>query len=75
MLNNNGMLMYSTHNEGNSAVGEKFIKTLKDKSSKTVAANDSKSDLDYLNKLIDQYNNTYHSSIGKKILLILIILI
>ena len=65
MLNNN-MLMYSTHNDGNSAVGEKFIKTLKGKSSKTVAANDSKSDLDYLNKLIDQYNNTYHSSIGKK---------
>ena len=29
-------------------------------------ANDSKSDLAYLNKLVDQYNNTYHHSIGKK---------
>ena len=29
-------------------------------------ANDSKSDLTYLNKLVDQYNNTYHHSIGKK---------
>ena len=29
-------------------------------------ANDSKSDLAYLNKVVDQYNNTYHHSIGKK---------
>ena len=31
-----------------------------------IKANDSKSDLAYLNKLVDQYNNTYHHSIGKK---------
>ena len=29
-------------------------------------ANDSKSYLSYLNKLVDQYNNTYHHSINKK---------
>ena len=29
-------------------------------------ANDSKSYLSYLNALVDQYNNTYHDSIGKK---------
>ena len=29
-------------------------------------ANDSKSYLPYLNKLVDQYNNTYHHSINKK---------
>ena len=29
-------------------------------------ANDSKSYLIYLNKLLDKYNNTYHSSIGSK---------
>ena len=29
-------------------------------------ANDSKYYLLYLNKLLDQYNNTYHHSIGKK---------
>ena len=28
-------------------------------------ANDSKSYLGYLNKLVDQQNNTYHSSLGK----------
>ena len=29
-------------------------------------ANYSKSRLSYLNELVDQYNNTYHHSIGKK---------
>ena len=31
-----------------------------------MAANDSKSYLSYLNKLVDQSNNTYHHSISKK---------
>ena len=28
--------------------------------------NDSKSNLGYLNKLVNEYNNSYHPSIGKK---------
>ena len=31
-----------------------------------MTANDSKSYVPYLNKLVDQYNNTYHHSINKK---------
>ena len=31
-----------------------------------MAANDSKCYLSYLNKLVDQYNNTYHHSVSKK---------
>ena len=31
-----------------------------------MAADDGKSYLSYLNKLVDQYNNTYHHSINKK---------
>ena len=31
-----------------------------------MTANDSKSYLAYLNKSVDQYNNTYHPSINKK---------
>ena len=31
-----------------------------------VTANDSKSYLSYLKKLVDEYNNTYHYSINKK---------
>ena len=31
-----------------------------------MTANDSKSYPGYLNKLVDEYNNTYQGSIGKK---------
>ena len=57
-LDNNDILMYSTHNEGKSLIAEKFIKTLKSKIYKKMTANDSKSYLPYLNKLVDQYNNS-----------------
>ena len=65
-LDNNDILMYSTHNEGKSVIAERFIKTLKSKIYKRMTVNDSKSYLPYLNKLVDQYNNTYHHSINKK---------
>ena len=65
-FDNNDILMYSTHNEGKSVIAERFIKTLKAKVYKKMAANNNKSYLAYLNKLVDQYNNTYHCSIGKK---------
>ena len=74
-LNNNYILMYSTHNEGKSVIAERFIKTLKAKIYKEVTANDRKSYLPYLNKLVDEYNNNYHHSINKKNLLMLIILL
>ena len=57
--------MYSTHNKGNSVVAERFIRTLKGKIYKKMTANNSKSYIVYLNKLVDDYNNTYHRSIGK----------
>ena len=53
-------------NEGKSVIAEKFIETLKSKIYKKMTANDSKSYLPYLNKLVDHYNNTYHHSIDKK---------
>ena len=45
--------MYSTHNEGKSAITERFIKALKTEIYKKMTANDSKSYLSYLNKLVD----------------------
>ena len=33
-----------------------------------MTANDSKSYLSYLNKLLVEYNNAYHRSIGKKLI-------
>ena len=73
-LDNNYILMYSTHNEGNSVIAEKFIKILKAKIYKNMTANDSKSYLPYLNKLVDQYNNTYHFSTNKNLLMLIILL-
>ena len=65
-LDDNDSLMYSTHNEDKSIVAEWFMRTLKDKIYKRMTANGSKSYLSYLNKLVDQYNNTYHCSTDKK---------
>ena len=66
LLDNNDTLMYLTRNEGKSVVSEMFIKTLKGKIYKTFTANDSKSYIGYLNKLVDEYSNTYHYFIGQK---------
>ena len=41
------------------------MKTLKPKMYQNMTAKDRKSDVSYLNKLVDQYNNTYHHSIIK----------
>ena len=65
-LDNNDILMCSTHSEGKSVIAEKFIKILKARISEKMTVNDSKSYLSYLNKLVHQYNNAYHHSINKK---------
>ena len=65
-LDDNDILMYPTYNEGKPAVAEMFIKTLKGKIYKNMTTNDSKPCLGYLNKLIHEYNNTYHRSISNK---------
>ena len=73
-LENNGILMYFTLNLGKSIIAERFIKILKSKIYKTMPANDRKSYIPYLNKLVDQYNNTYHHSINKNLLMLIILL-
>ena len=45
---------------------ECFIRTLKGKIYNKMAANDSKSYLGFFNKLVNEYNSSYHCSIGKK---------
>ena len=65
-LEENAILMYSIHNEGKPLIAERFTRTLKAKLYKKMTANSSKSYLAYLNKFVDQYNNTYHYSIDKK---------
>ena len=65
-LGNNNISMYSTTNEGKSVITERFIKPLKSKILKSMTANNSKSYLAYLNKLVYKYNNTYHHYINRK---------
>ena len=71
-LDDNDILIYLTHNKGRSVVAEWVIRTWKGKIYKKMTANNSKSYLDYLNKVLYEYNNSYHRSI-EKILLMLII--
>ena len=52
-LDNNHILMYSTHNKGKYLTAGGFIKSLKSKIYKKMTANDSKPYLPFLNKLVE----------------------
>ena len=55
--------LYSTENEEKSCVIERFIRTIKEKMLKYFSANNTRKFVDVLDLLVDQYNNTIHSSI------------
>ena len=58
--------MYSTHNEGKSAVAERFIKTLKTKIYKYLTSISKDLYIDKLNDILNEYNNTCHRTIKIK---------
>ena len=59
--------MYSTHNEGKSAVAERFIRTLiKNKIYKHNTAISKDVYFGVLDDIVDEYNNTYHKTIKMK---------
>ena len=58
--------MYSTHNEGNSVVAERFIRTLKNKIYKQMTDISKNVYFDVLNDIVIGYNNTYHKTIKMK---------
>ena len=58
--------MYSTHNEGKSVVAEIFIRTLKSKIYKHMTSISKNVYIDKLNDIVDEYNNTYHTTIKMK---------
>ena len=58
--------MYSTHNEGKYVVAERFIRTLKNKIYKHMAAVSKDVYIDKLDGVINEYNNTYHRTIKMK---------
>ena len=55
--------LYSTENEEKSCVIERFNRTIKEKMFKYFSANNTIKFVDVLDLLVDQYNNTIHSSI------------
>ena len=55
--------MYSTENEEKSCVIERFNRTIKEKMFKYFSTNNTRKYIDVLDLLVDQYNNTIHSSI------------
>ena len=65
-LRDNDIVMYSTHNEGKSAVAERFIKTLKSKIYKYMTSISKNVYIDKLDDIVDKYNNTYHTRIKMK---------
>ena len=58
--------MYSTNNEGKSFVAERFMRTLKSKIYKHMASISKNVYTDKLDDIVDEYNNTYHTTIKMK---------
>ena len=58
--------MYSIHNEGKSAIAERFIRTLKTKIYKYLTWISKNVYIDKLGDIVSEYNNTYHRAIKMK---------
>ena len=65
-LKDNDIEMYSTNNEGKSALAERFIRTLKNKSYKYMTSISKNVYIDKLDDIVKKYNKTYHTSIKMK---------
>ena len=66
LLKINNIKMYSTYNERESAVAERFIRTIKNKIFKHMTAVSKNVYFDVLNNIVDKYNNTVHRTIRMK---------
>ena len=55
--------LYSTENEDKSCMIERFNRTIKEKMLKYFSSNNTRKYVDVLDLLVEQYNNTIHSSI------------
>ena len=65
-LSDNDIIMCSTYNEGKSVVAEKSIRTLKNKLYKHMTATGKNVYYDVLDDIVNEYNNTKHSTIKMK---------
>ena len=60
--------MYSTYDQGNSVVAERFIRTLKNEIYKYLISILKNVSTDKFNDIVNEYNNTYHSTMKMKLL-------
>ena len=58
--------MYSIHNEGQSVVTERFIRTLKNKIYKHITSISKNVYIDKLDDIVNKFNNAYHRTIKVK---------
>ena len=65
-LQDNNIVIHSTHNEGKSVVAERFIRTLKNKIYKNMTSVSKNVYIDKLDDIVNGYNNTYHRTIKMK---------
>ena len=63
-LENNRIKMYSTHNEGEAVVAERFNRTLKSRMWRYFTLHSTNVYIDALSTLVDDYNESVHRSIG-----------
>jgi len=56
--------LYSTENEEKYSIVERWNRTMNEKMLKYFTANSTRKYVDILDKVVDRYNNTVHSSIG-----------
>ena len=59
-------MMKAKHYEGKSVVAERFIRILKNSIHKYVNSVSKNVDIDKLDDIVNEYNNTYHSTIKMK---------
>ena len=65
-MKDNDIEMYLIRNEGRSVVAERFIRTLKIKIYKYMTSISKNVNIDKLDHLVNEYNNTYHRTIKMK---------
>ena len=65
-LQDDNVLIYSSHNKGKSVIAERFIKTIKKKIYKYMTSISKNVYIDKLDDIVDEYNNTYHRTIKMK---------
>ena len=66
LLQDNGIELYSAHNEGKFVIAEIFIRTLKNKLHRYMSAISKNVYIDKLDNIVNKYNNVNHNTIKMK---------